>query len=884
MPDAVKYAGIVTTDANLIIRGWDPWLADITGLREEHVRNRSLLDTFPEIEARGLLSRLRRALDDGTVEILAPAFHHYFIRCAAPGAEPHFHEMQQHVTITPMRHGEHVRGLVITIEDVTARCVRERELSAQLKSEDDSIRLRAARLLSEDATHAARLLDVMADPNWQVRKAAVEGVSQTADDDVLEQLRAIIRSEHGDLAKLNAALSALTHSARDPLPPLLTLLSDPDAEVRMYGVLALGNVGDQRAVQGIAALLQDEDANVRFHAIEALGRIRSPDAVMPLTEVLETRDPYLSFAALDALALIGERSVSPAIMELLSEPSLASAAADALGALGDERAAAEIARALSRGLIGVPNATRALHDIYTRLEEEHQEGALVADIVRPEITKAAFTRMTDAVRQPQTASAAALALVIGWLDFDAVETALLTLLDNIAARRTALDALVRRGRRSTRALVDTLGHPDSDVRKSLALALGRIGDRSATTALSALLEDSETDVAIAAAGALGALGDRAAFDPLLRAMTVANPAIRHAAVSAVNSIGHEDTESAARLLLKSSNEHERECGVRIAGYFGYESCLKDVIAALSDPAEKVRRAAAEHLSFFQDHAAHAAITFVAKDDLPTVRAAAMRALLFGDETVNVAALLRDGVNDPDARVRYQAVHVIAERKEMALAPDARALLLEDKSVPVRIAAAEAAAKMHDTDAAPLLTRLVSHPEPDLACAAVTALGEFPVALSRQGLLSALRRDNERVRLTALEAIRNNAGQFLDELHRVAHGADKRLAGAAVRALVANANEDCIDALVELSGNDQRRNDVVAALAHADESHVPRIARGLSHANVNVRRAIVESLARMRRASASRFLSNALRDADPVVRFAADQALRRLDLWQGMRRS
>ena len=136
MQSAVKYVGVITTDANLIVRGWDQWLVEATGLTEERVLSQPLLELFPEIEQRGIAARLKRVLHDGVVEVLAPAFHQYFIRCAARGALPHFDVMQQHVSISPMRDASGIGGLIITIEDVTARRVRERELAAQLKSHD----------------------------------------------------------------------------------------------------------------------------------------------------------------------------------------------------------------------------------------------------------------------------------------------------------------------------------------------------------------------------------------------------------------------------------------------------------------------------------------------------------------------------------------------------------------------------------------------------------------------------------------------------------------------------------------------------------------------------------------------------------------------------
>ena len=52
--------------------------------------------------------------------------------------------MQQHVTLSPIHDGTAVTGMVVTIEDVTTRLDREREVAQQLRSTDETTRLNAA--------------------------------------------------------------------------------------------------------------------------------------------------------------------------------------------------------------------------------------------------------------------------------------------------------------------------------------------------------------------------------------------------------------------------------------------------------------------------------------------------------------------------------------------------------------------------------------------------------------------------------------------------------------------------------------------------------------------------------------------------------------------
>src|SRR5690349_16131676 len=165
--------GIFTTDANLILCSWDDWLAEATGIPASAACGQSLPALFPDLERRGLLARFHRVLAEGVVELLAPALHHYLFACA-PSAPSRFDTMRQRVTIAPLREEDKVIGTIVTVEDVTARIERERDLAEQLASPDEATRVHAAQALAEqDALDSAEpLMNVLGDASWRVRRLA----------------------------------------------------------------------------------------------------------------------------------------------------------------------------------------------------------------------------------------------------------------------------------------------------------------------------------------------------------------------------------------------------------------------------------------------------------------------------------------------------------------------------------------------------------------------------------------------------------------------------------------------------------------------------------------------------------------------------------------
>src|SRR5262249_52963667 len=123
------------TDSLFVVRGWNRWLEQNTGWSAAAVIGVSLFDLFPELIDRGLDQVYRNTVDRGQITVLANRFHRYLVKL--PGrSEYGLAEMQQSARIAPLICEGEIVGTITSIDDVTERVVRERELVAAREEAD----------------------------------------------------------------------------------------------------------------------------------------------------------------------------------------------------------------------------------------------------------------------------------------------------------------------------------------------------------------------------------------------------------------------------------------------------------------------------------------------------------------------------------------------------------------------------------------------------------------------------------------------------------------------------------------------------------------------------------------------------------------------------
>ena len=205
-------AGVVLTDAELRIAGWNRWMEESTGHRAGDVLGRNLLEVFPEVVERGLHLHYTHALQ-GQVSLLSQRLHRYLLRIPILSESKAFAYMQQRARISPLMEDNTVIGTVTVIEDVTERVVREVELQAQLEAR--SVLLASEKAARQEAEEANRLKDeFLATVSHELRTplTAIIGWSN------------LLRSGQLDAAMTSRAIETICRNARSQTQLISDLL------------------------------------------------------------------------------------------------------------------------------------------------------------------------------------------------------------------------------------------------------------------------------------------------------------------------------------------------------------------------------------------------------------------------------------------------------------------------------------------------------------------------------------------------------------------------------------------------------------------------------------------------------------------------------------
>ncbi len=189
-------------------------------------------------------------------------------------------------------------------------------------------------------------IDLLADPDWVVRREAVITLGEMGDERCVEPLARALRD--GDWQVREVAIEAMGQVGSPAVETLLKLLRD--WEVRKYAIAALGKIRDERvldplmlqlrhdefkddAIDALVALgapsveklipaLRDKDENVRKCAVIALGRIKHSEAIDPLIQMLSDKDWFTRLTAAAALESIGDDRGREAIKPLLKDSDM----------------------------------------------------------------------------------------------------------------------------------------------------------------------------------------------------------------------------------------------------------------------------------------------------------------------------------------------------------------------------------------------------------------------------------------------------------------------------------------------------------------------------------------------------------------------------------
>lgn len=269
-----------------------------------------------------------------------------------------------------------------------------------------------------DGRPVAELAKLLAHDDMRVRLAAQ---FELADRKAIAELTAAARMSPSLLARLHGiwGLGQLGRTTPAVLEPVVPLLADPEAEVRVSAARVLGDARHAAALDGLVARLKDESPRVRAAAAQAVGRIGDVDRLSALMELLRDNadgDAAIRDAAVTALARL--KDVAPRLARSAADPnaSVRLGATLALRKLGRPEIAAflndrdpRIVLEAARGVYDTPidAAMPKLAELLDRVIPDDK--TLPASVAEPILRRAAAAHF----RLGEPANAAALARFAG---------------------------------------------------------------------------------------------------------------------------------------------------------------------------------------------------------------------------------------------------------------------------------------------------------------------------------------------------------------------------------------------------------------------------------------------------------------------------------------
>ena len=349
---------------------------------------------------------------------------------------------------------------------------------------------------------------------------------------------------------------------------VLAALSDTDPAMRKYAAMCLRDSRDNRTVPALLTLLNDPNPNIRAAVIEALQEIADPRAVKPLSIVWQTdKEERLRNQAFSALLSIADMRITDTLLAMLQDPDKCKLAIEALGEVGDDRAFEPLMAILKDD--NTPQGSNALIELGAFGDPR------VADYVLPKLTPESGTAyfildsLDPRVIPPILKNIDTYKWMVSGLrklhDERAVDILIRLAGDKLEKRQTRCFAIEALGgindSRAVPTLIKSLQEKTTDdisLCYTAIEALGNIGDAQTIPALLPLLENKDEQIRSAVVVALRKIQSPLAIDGLLTLTKTTDYFMRNEALYALLCI--PDARAVQIVVTMLLNPHDKCSG------------------------------------------------------------------------------------------------------------------------------------------------------------------------------------------------------------------------------------------------------------------------------------------------------------------------------------
>ena len=477
--------------------------------------------------------------------------------------------------------------------------------------------------------------------------------------------------------------------------------------------MALGQLGDERAVEPLIEWLGDVEPDVRQAACQALERLGEGQLAWAVLNALAGKNE--GYQQLGRFASEGDRRAMKPLFRLLVAPNsyLRRASCIALGQVGDLQAAEPLismlkdedfdVRRVACKALGQIGCKRALPYIFQLLENDNSYPrqiaveSLVAIVSANETHTQSFMDTDNLGRRITTIG------TFTHLEDDKQLTIFLQELGDSGIHHDAYLAFMGIIPKIIEILIQQLGDFDSRIRQAACEALEQLGEgQLARAVLDALAGEKNGYLQLAR---FANEGDRRATKPLVRLLVAPNSYLRRTSCIALGQLGDEQAVAPLISKLKDEDLDIRRVACKALGQLGDERAVEPLIERLGDAEPDVRQAACEALERLGEGRLARAFR-----DVMFMKEEAQQELvrIASEGDFRMVSPLIQRLGDHDQHVRSIICKVLGQLGDMRVV-DPLILKLDDKDFNVRCAACKALGILGDERAvSSLVQRLGDH--------------------------------------------------------------------------------------------------------------------------------------------------------------------------------
>jgi HEAT repeat protein len=410
---------------------------------------------------------------------------------------------------------------------------------------------------------------------------------------------------------------------------------------------------------------------------------------------------------------------------------------------------------------------------------------------------------------------------------------LLYIEDNAGARNSAIEALIRLGRKGTPFLIEAFKTPNKDVRKFIIDVLGEQQDSRSLPLMLEAIRDEDENVSATAVEHLGKVGEISVVDALIEILDGGDLWVAYPAADALGRIGNK--KAIPHLISALGRKPLREPVLKALGRFSAPSTIVHIIPLLEDPSRNIQERALKTIERFYHNGVGAgpiteeirrilgnrAMELLIKHAWSARREVRISAILllglmkdeaaygplldvsreeeFAEDVKN--ALVYIGRDKPESLLKLfdtdnpHQMRFICEVTQKVVSPvyyDILDRVLSNEDGHVRSTAAVSISKLQDPRCLAKLRRLLTDPYEDVQEAAVEALSNLGKFLDPADLASSLRDSNAVMRRNiALLLGKIKAKETVEELGFALKDDDVRVRRAVVAALSEIGTENAV---------------------------------------------------------------------------------------------